>query len=71
MIFQILEKTVERLREELKREKEDLRTEKSKRQVTEKAVLDSYKNVEQVICGFIFQQPFSYSANKLFQDMIV
>lgn len=45
--IQILEKTVERLREELKREKEDLRTEKSKRQITEKAVLDSYKNVEQ------------------------
>lgn len=45
--IQILEKTVERLREELKREREDLRTEKSKRQITEKAVLDSYKNVEQ------------------------
>ncbi|KAB5544461.1 hypothetical protein DKX38_012573 [Salix brachista] len=45
--IQILEKTVERQREELKREKEDLRTEKSKRQNIEKAVLDSYKNVEQ------------------------
>lgn len=65
MIFQILEKTVERQREELKREREDLRTEKSKRQNIEKAVLDSYKNVEQVICGFIFQQPFSSFANKL------
>ncbi|KAF9677029.1 hypothetical protein SADUNF_Sadunf08G0064800 [Salix dunnii] len=45
--IQILEKTVERQREELKREKEDIRTEKSKRQTMEKAVLDSYKNVEQ------------------------
>ncbi|KAJ6322496.1 hypothetical protein OIU77_012355 [Salix suchowensis] len=45
--IQILEKTVERQREELKREREDLRTEKSKRQNNEKAVLDSYKNVEQ------------------------
>ncbi|CAK7326022.1 unnamed protein product [Dovyalis caffra] len=45
--IQILEKTVERQREELKREKEDIRSEKAKRQSTEKTVLDSYKNVEQ------------------------
>ncbi|XP_022969371.1 nuclear-pore anchor isoform X2 [Cucurbita maxima] len=45
--IQILEKHLERLREELKREKEDSRTEKSRRLKIEKAIKDSYTIVEQ------------------------
>ncbi|KAJ8761339.1 hypothetical protein K2173_001395 [Erythroxylum novogranatense] len=50
--IQILEKTVERQREELKKEKEDQRAEKVKRQNTEKAIMDSYKNVDQAKSQF-------------------
>uniref|UniRef100_A0A2P2MGP2 Uncharacterized protein MANES_16G052800 n=1 Tax=Rhizophora mucronata TaxID=61149 RepID=A0A2P2MGP2_RHIMU len=50
--IQILEKTVERQREALRKEKEDHRTEKAKRQNTEKAILDSVKNVDQVKTDF-------------------
>ncbi|KAE8646121.1 nuclear-pore anchor isoform X2 [Cucumis sativus] len=45
--IQILEKHLERLREELKREKDDSRTEKSRRLKIEKAIKDSYTKVEQ------------------------
>ncbi|XP_038887700.1 nuclear-pore anchor isoform X2 [Benincasa hispida] len=45
--IQILEKHLERLREELKREKDDSRTEKSRRLKIEKAIKDSYTIVEQ------------------------
>ncbi|KAK4285608.1 hypothetical protein QN277_002284 [Acacia crassicarpa] len=44
---QILEKHVERLRDELKKEREDNRMEKGRRMKTEKAIKDSYSNVEQ------------------------
>ncbi|CAK9308499.1 unnamed protein product [Citrullus colocynthis] len=45
--IQILEKHLERLREELKREKDDSRTEKSRRLKIEKTIKDSYTIVEQ------------------------
>ncbi|XP_050941525.1 nuclear-pore anchor-like isoform X2 [Cucumis melo] len=45
--IQILEKHLERLREELKREKDDSRIEKSRRLKIEKAIKDSYTKVEQ------------------------
>ncbi|KAL2972302.1 hypothetical protein AAZX31_15G247500 [Glycine max] len=45
--IQILEKHLERLRDELKKEKEESRLEKSRRLKTEKAIKDSYNNVEQ------------------------
>ncbi|XP_022142171.1 nuclear-pore anchor isoform X2 [Momordica charantia] len=45
--IQILEKHLERLREELKREKDDSRTEKNRRLRIEKAIKDSYTIVEQ------------------------
>ncbi|XP_021635125.2 nuclear-pore anchor isoform X2 [Hevea brasiliensis] len=45
--IQILEKTVERQREELRKEKEDNRMEKAKRLTREKAIMDKVKNVEQ------------------------
>ncbi|OAY26505.1 nuclear-pore anchor [Manihot esculenta] len=45
--IQILEKTLERQREELRKEKEDHRLEKAKRLTREKAIMDKVKNVEQ------------------------
>ncbi|KAI9161249.1 hypothetical protein LWI28_015729 [Acer negundo] len=45
--IQILEKTVERQREELKKEKDDHQKEKEKRQKGEKAIWDSAKNADQ------------------------
>ncbi|GFS36629.1 hypothetical protein Acr_00g0047040 [Actinidia rufa] len=45
--IQILEKTVERQREELKKEKDDHKTEKAKRLKTEKTIMDSIKSVNQ------------------------
>lgn len=48
MVTQILEKTLERQREELRKEKEDHRLEKAKRLTREKAIMDKVKNVEQV-----------------------
>ncbi|KAL5746674.1 hypothetical protein ACOSP7_027820 [Xanthoceras sorbifolium] len=46
--IQILEKTVERQREELKKEKDDHQKEKEKRQKGEKAIWDSAKNADQL-----------------------
>ncbi|KAA8523384.1 hypothetical protein F0562_009807 [Nyssa sinensis] len=43
----ILERTVERQREELKKEKDDHRTEKTKRLRTEKTIMDSLRNLTQ------------------------
>ncbi|KAI4333246.1 hypothetical protein L6164_018080 [Bauhinia variegata] len=43
------------LREELKKEKEDNHTEKARRQKTEKAVKDSYNNVEQEKAKFVHE----------------
>lgn len=51
--MQILEKHLERQREELRKEKEDNRTEKVRRLRNEKAVKDSYNNVEQVCYVFV------------------
>ncbi|KAE9584981.1 putative nucleoprotein TPR/MLP1 [Lupinus albus] len=51
--IQILEKHLERLRDELKKEKEDNRVERSRRLKTEKAIKDSYNNVEQEKTKFI------------------
>ncbi|KAK7323970.1 hypothetical protein VNO77_27474 [Canavalia gladiata] len=51
--LQILEKHLERLRDELKKEKEDNRIERSRRLKTEKAIKDSYNNVEQEKTKFI------------------
>ncbi|KAK3218786.1 hypothetical protein Dsin_012756 [Dipteronia sinensis] len=45
--IQILEKTVERQREELKKERDDHQKEKEKRQKGEKAIWDSAKNADQ------------------------
>ncbi|XP_058765279.1 nuclear-pore anchor-like isoform X1 [Vicia villosa] len=45
--IQILEKTLERVRAELNKEKEDKSMEKNKRLKSEKAIMDSYTNVEQ------------------------
>ncbi|KAL5100700.1 hypothetical protein RYX36_005027 [Vicia faba] len=45
--IQILEKTLERVRAELNKEKEDKSVEKNKRLKSEKAIMDSYTNVEQ------------------------
>ncbi|KAJ0099642.1 hypothetical protein Patl1_19768 [Pistacia atlantica] len=45
--IQILERTVERQREELKKEKDDHQKEKERRQKGEKAIWDSAKNAEQ------------------------
>ncbi|XP_052178509.1 nuclear-pore anchor isoform X2 [Diospyros lotus] len=45
--IQILEKTVERQREELKKEKDDHKTEKAKRLKTERTILESFKSVNQ------------------------
>ncbi|XP_071905571.1 nuclear-pore anchor isoform X2 [Coffea arabica] len=45
--IQILEKTVERLREELKKEKDEHKTEKAKRLKTQKTISDSYETVSQ------------------------
>ncbi|KHN21362.1 Nuclear-pore anchor [Glycine soja] len=45
--IQILEKHLERQRDELKKEKEESRLERSRRLKTEKAIKDSYNNVEQ------------------------
>ncbi|CAL5187045.1 unnamed protein product [Lathyrus oleraceus] len=44
--IQILEKTLERVRAELNKEKEDKSVEKNKRLKNEKAIMDSYTNVE-------------------------
>ncbi|KAK2421940.1 nuclear-pore anchor [Trifolium repens] len=44
--IQILEKTLERVRAELNKEKEDKSLEKSRRLKNEKAIMDSYNNVE-------------------------
>ncbi|GAU38033.1 hypothetical protein TSUD_274360 [Trifolium subterraneum] len=44
--IQILEKTLERVRAELNKEKEDKSQEKSRRLKNEKAIMDSYNNVE-------------------------
>uniref|UniRef100_A0A0R0IMY4 Uncharacterized protein n=1 Tax=Glycine max TaxID=3847 RepID=A0A0R0IMY4_SOYBN len=52
--IQILEKHLERQRDELKKEKEESRLERSRRLKTEKAIKDSYNNVEQLplpLCG--------------------
>ncbi|XP_044468309.1 nuclear-pore anchor isoform X3 [Mangifera indica] len=46
--IQILEKTVERQREELKKEKDDYQKEKERRQKGEKAIWDSAKNADQL-----------------------
>lgn len=48
MLVQTLEKLMERHREDMRKEKEENRTEKARRIKTEKAVKDSYANVEQV-----------------------
>ncbi|KAK6926183.1 Nucleoprotein TPR/MLP1 [Dillenia turbinata] len=45
--IQILEKTLEREREELRKEKEDHKTEKAKRLKNERAVMDTVRNVHQ------------------------
>ncbi|RYR53574.1 hypothetical protein Ahy_A06g028755 [Arachis hypogaea] len=51
--IQILEKTVERQRDELKKEREENRMEKNRRIKTEKAIKDSYSNIEQEKAKFI------------------
>ncbi|MED6204378.1 hypothetical protein PIB30_008504 [Stylosanthes scabra] len=51
--IQMLEKTIERYREELKKEREENRVEKGRRFKTEKAIKDSYNNVEQEKSKFI------------------
>lgn len=48
MLAQTLEKLMERHRDDMKKEKEENRIEKARRIRTEKAVKDSYTNVEQV-----------------------
>lgn len=45
--IQMLEKTVERQREELKREKDDLRAEKARRQKTERTIFETIKSANQ------------------------
>ncbi|KAL4293697.1 hypothetical protein S83_062924 [Arachis hypogaea] len=51
--IQTLEKTVERQRDELKKEREENQMEKGRRIKTEKAIKDSYNNVEQEKAKFI------------------
>ncbi|MED6155907.1 hypothetical protein PIB30_117441 [Stylosanthes scabra] len=51
--IQTLERTLERQREELKKEREENRMEKGRRFKTEKAIKDSYNNVEQEKSKFI------------------
>ncbi|CAJ1958251.1 unnamed protein product [Sphenostylis stenocarpa] len=51
--IQILEKHLERLRDELKKEKEECRLERGRRLKTEKAIKDSYNNVEQEKIKFV------------------
>ncbi|CAL0335128.1 unnamed protein product [Lupinus luteus] len=51
--IQILEKHLQLLRDELKKEKEDNRVERSRRLKTEKAIKDSYNNVEQEKAKFV------------------
>ncbi|KAE9621513.1 putative nucleoprotein TPR/MLP1 [Lupinus albus] len=51
--IQILEKHLQLLRDELKKEKEDNRVERSRRLKTEKAIKDSYNNVEQEKTKFV------------------
>ncbi|KAL9321963.1 hypothetical protein ACSQ67_010016 [Phaseolus vulgaris] len=53
--IQILEKHLERLRDELKKEKEESRLERGRRLKTEKAIKDSYNNVEQEKTKFVNQ----------------
>lgn len=48
MLAQTLEKLMERHRDDMRKEKEENRIEKARRIRTEKAVKDSYTNVEQV-----------------------
>ncbi|MED6223251.1 hypothetical protein PIB30_072199, partial [Stylosanthes scabra] len=51
--IQTLEKTIERYRDDLKKEREENRVEKGRRFKTEKAIKDSYNNVEQEKSKFI------------------
>ncbi|QCD96134.1 nucleoprotein TPR [Vigna unguiculata] len=51
--IQILEKHLERLRDELKKEKEESRLERGRRLKSEKAIKDSYNNVEQEKTKFV------------------
>lgn len=52
---QILEKLLEREREELRKEKDEHRTEKAKRQKTERTIMDTIRNVNQVIQIFFIE----------------
>lgn len=52
----MLEKTVERLREELRKDKDDHRIEKTKRLKIQKTISDSYETVTQVLMMIIIDQ---------------
>ncbi|KAF3448815.1 hypothetical protein FNV43_RR09528 [Rhamnella rubrinervis] len=66
--IQILEKHLERQREELRKEKEDNRTEKVRRLKNEKAVKDSYNNVEQEKAKFVNELEKHKQASKRLSD---
>ncbi|TKY49466.1 Nuclear-pore anchor [Spatholobus suberectus] len=68
--IQILEKHLERLRDELKKEKEDNRIERSRRLKTEKAIKDSYNNVEQEKTKFINEIERYKEARKRLSDEV-
>lgn len=52
----MLEKTVERLREELRKDKDDHKIEKTKRLKIQKTISDSYETVTQVLMMIIIDQ---------------
>ncbi|XP_027342867.1 nuclear-pore anchor isoform X2 [Abrus precatorius] len=68
--IQILEKHLERLRDELKKEKEENRIERSRRLKTEKAIKDSYNNVEQEKTKFINELEKHKEALKRLSDEV-
>ncbi|XP_028799696.1 nuclear-pore anchor isoform X2 [Neltuma alba] len=68
--IQILEKHVEKLRDELKKEKEENRMEKGRRMKNEKAIRDSYSNVEQEKTKFLNELERHKEAVKRLSDEI-
>ncbi|KAI4323302.1 hypothetical protein L6164_022918 [Bauhinia variegata] len=68
--IQTLEKHLIGLREELKKEKEDNRTEKARRQKTEKAIKDAYNNVEQEKTKFMHELEKHKEALKRLSDEV-
>ncbi|KAL5568783.1 hypothetical protein UlMin_025358 [Ulmus minor] len=68
--IQILEKHLERQREELRKEKEENKTERARRLKNEKAVKDSYSNVEQEKARFVSElEKYKQALKRLLDEL--